>query len=440
MSSMLSHKISLNKEHMRAGQQMFELASLLFPKNRTLMGPCARASQKIFKDLHNEFKTMTFKTGEQVFDWTIPQEWSIKDAYIEHESGKKYAEFKKNNLHVMGYSVPVDKIMPKNKLIKKIHTHHILANAVPYVTSYYDKDWAFCMSQEEFNSLPEGNYRVLIDSKHTDGKLTLQEAVINGRSKHEIFFSSYLCHPSMANNELSGPVLLSQLLKYIKSKKNLKYTYRFLLVPETIGSIAYLSKKLLDLKKNVICGFNLTCVGDDKCFSKVGSRKGLSLADLALESALQGLSNVNIYSFAHRGSDERQYCSPGVDLPLCTFCKSKFGEYKEYHSSLDDLDFISEVGLSESYSIMQTIIDALEIDGNPKVTVLCEPQLGKRGLYPTVSKLYKGTHPAYIRMEILTQCDGTQNIFEISKASGVNLQVVLDELKLLSKSNLIVFE
>lgn len=435
--NMFPYKIKINEEQRRAGKEMMELARLLFPKNRTLMGPSTRATQQIFKDIHKEFTTIHFKTGETVFDWKVPEEWSIKDAYIEHESGKKFAEFKNNNLHVMGYSVPVNKVISRSDLVKKLYTHKKLTKAIPYVTSYYSKDWAFCMSKEEVDTLPEGNYRVFIDSQHKDGNLTLEEAVIKGESEHEIFFSSYLCHPSMANNELSGPTLLNQLLKYIKTKKRIKYTYRFILVSETIGSIAYLSRKLDQLKKNMICGFNLTCVGDNRYYSKVSSRKGSSLADMALESALQGLDNVKNYTFAYRGSDERQYCSPGVDLPVCTFCRSKFGEYDEYHSSADDLNFISEVGLSESYAVMQSIVDAMEFGSKPKVSVLCEPQLGKRGLYPNTSKLYDGVHPAKIRMEILSQCDGTQNIFEISKVTGINLQNALVELSLLAKNKLI---
>lgn len=421
----------------RDGEKMLSLAKELFPLNRSLMGPDIRKSLAVFRKKHSEFELFEFPTGDKVFDWEIPQEWNIREAYIEHESGKKFAKFSDSNLHVMGYSMPVNKALDKQELLNHVHTHPHDKSAIPYVTSYYKKDWAFCMSQEEVDALPEGMYRVMIDSDFQDGTLCLQEAVIQGATTNEIFFSSYLCHPSMANNELSGPVLLNHIIDYVKSMTNRTYTYRFVLLPETIGSIAYLSMRKDQLRQNVVCGYNLSCVGDERAYSHVESRHGNNLADIALKAALINLDNVINYSFLERGSDERQYCSPGIDLPVCTFCRSKFGRYPEYHSSKDDFNVVTAGGLEGSFEVMRTIIDSFEMGMYPKLNILCEPQLGKRGLYPTTSKLYKGKHPAETRMNVLAYCDGKTSIHQIASILSINLFKIMEELKILESHGLV---
>ncbi len=419
------------------GKRMLDLAKELYPHNRSIMGPDIRFSLQKFIDLNPEFKTISFPTGTKVFDWQIPEEWIVRDAYIEHESGKRFAEFKNCNLHLMGYSSGVNKIIPKNELIKKIHTLPRSPRAVPYVTSYYKRDWSFCLNYDEYKSLPDGNYKVFIDSEFKNGELKLIEAVIPGKYKKEIFFSSYLCHPSMANNELSGPVLLNEILNFIKNLKDRKYTYRFVILPETIGSVAYLSKRLDLLKNSLICGFNLSCVGDERSYSHIKSRLGNNLADKALNSSLISLENVIEYSFLHRGSDERQYCAPGIDLPVCTFCRSKFGSYPEYHTSEDNFNLVTAEGLKDSFKVMKNIIEAFEIGIYPQINVLGEPQLGKRNLYPNSSKLYDGRHPAKTRMDIIAYCDSTNNIFEISNLININLSVVIKEIAELKNKKLL---
>jgi aminopeptidase-like protein len=430
---------SRDKIELEAGADMLALAKKLFPLNRSLMGPDIRKSFGFFREKHSEFRLIELPTGSKVFDWEIPQEWSINEAFIEHESGQRFAIFSECNLHIMGYSTPIDKTLTKQELLTRIHTHPHDRTAIPYVTSYYKKDWAFCMSSDQVDNLPDGKYRVLIDSEFKNGHLCLQEAVIEGLSEKEIFFSSYLCHPSMANNELSGPVLLSKIMDYVKSLPDRRYTYRFVLLPETIGSIAYLSSKMDLLKRNVICGYNLSCVGDERAYSHVESRWGNNLADVALRSALLDLENVVHYSFLDRGSDERQYCGPGIDLPVCTFCRSKFGRYPEYHSSKDDFNVVTERGLGGSFAVMKTIIDGFELGIYPKINVYCEPQLGKRGLYPNTSKLYKGKHPADIRMNVIAYCDGNTTLFEISNKLSVNLKSVTEEVIILNNFDLIEF-
>ena len=426
-----------NKKYNLIGKNMLALAKDLYPLNRSLMGPDIRNSFQKFIEINPEFIPIKFPSGTQVFDWQIPKEWIIRDAYIEHEGGKRFAEFHKCNLHVMGYSTSINKILSKDKLLEKVHTLPNYPSAIPYVTSYYKKDWAFCLSYDELVKMPEGNYKVYIDSEHKEGELWMIEALIPGELDKEIFLSSYLCHPSLANNELSGPVLLNEILKYVKDLKKRKYSYRFVILPETIGSIAYLSKNLSFLKEKMITGFNLSCVGDERSFSHIKSRLGNNLADKALKASLKGLKNVKEYSFLERGSDERQYCAPGIDLPLCTFCRTKFGEYKEYHTSNDNFDVVTAKGLRGSYMVLKNIIDAFEFGLYPSVNILGEPQLGKRNLYPNTSTLHSQRHPAQTRMDILAYCDNLTNIFEIVEKTNIQLNSVITELKILKDKKLI---
>ena len=420
------------------GERMLKLAKDLFPLNRSLMGPDIRKSFNRFIEIHPEFKYISFPTNKKVLDWEVPEEWTINDAYIEHESGKRFAEFKNNNLHLVGYSTAKNEIINKEKLVDNIHTIPEFPDAIPYITSYYKKTWGFCLTHNDFLNLPEGNYKVFIDSKHKKGELKLIEALLPGKSKKEIFFSSYLCHPSMANNELSGPVLLSEIMHYLKSIRNREYTYRFVLVPETIGSIAYLSKRLKLLQENMICGFNLTCVGDERAYTQVNSRLGNTIADDALNSVLLKFDNFKEYSYLYAGSDERQYCSPGINLPLCTFCRSKYGEYPEYHTSKDDFNVVTKKGLIDSFLVMKTIIDAFQVCLYPNLRVLGEPQLGKRNLYPSMTKWgYKFENPLEIRMNVIAYCDAEHNVFEISKKIKKILEDVVEELKILKREKLI---
>ena len=416
-------------------------AKKLYPINRSLTGDGTRETLKYFEDFFPGLERLKFKTGEKVMDWNIPQEWNAREAYIEHiDSGRRYAEFSKLNLHLLGYSEPVDKVMSLDELKPYIYTDPDQHDAVPYVTSYYSRRWGFCMSQSDKDLLPSGLYHAVIDSKLEDGYLEMDHMRIKGESTTEIFFSSYVCHPSMLNNELSGPLVLGALIEYIQSKYPFpKKSYRFVLLPETIGSIAYISTFAKDLKKNVICGYNLSCVGDERAYSYVETPYANTLADTALSSALIGKDNVIKYSFLERGSDERQYCSPGLRLPICTFCRSKFGEYPEYHTSHDDFRVVTEEGLQGSIEVMKTIIDAFEVCYKPIARIMCEPQLGKRGLYPQISqKTSIGTqHPAEKRMNILAYCDGENTAFEISTITGISLKEVVGELEILMENNLV---
>jgi aminopeptidase-like protein len=416
---------------------MIKWAKNLFPINRSLTGEGNRKTINFFKNLNPEFKSIKFKSGKKVFDWNIPNEWNVKDAFIEHESGKRFAEFKKNTLHLVGYSIPINKIFNRKEIFKKIFTQKDQPSAIPYVTSYYNKNWGFCMSENQKKKMPKGKYRAYINSELKKGELEMIHSIIKGKQKKEIFFSSYFCHPSMANNELSGPVLLNAIMLYIKSRyKNPEFTYRFVLLPETIGSIAYISKFKNILKKNIICGFVLTCVGDERAYSLVHTPSSRTLADEALKCALANKKNFIEYSYLDRGSDERQYCYPGVDLPVCSFSRSK--TFPEYHTDKDDFNLVTQKGLEQSFEVMKNIIDACEVGLFPKNVYICEPQLGKRNLYTTnFSKKNTYKDELFIRKNILAYANGKRSIFEISNLIKKPLNKTVEQYKILKEKKVI---
>lgn len=426
----------MKKNNITEGNIMIKWAKEIFPYCRSLTGEGTRKTLRFFKNLNKEFKIIKYKSGSKVFDWEIPLEWNIKDAYIEHVSKKKFAEFKKCNLHIVGYSKPINKVISKSELLKNIYTQKNQPNAIPYVTSYYKKRWGFCMSEKMKNKLPKGNYRVFVDSELKKGFLELMDAKLAGKSKKEIFFSSYVCHPSMANNEISGPVLLNAIMRYVKSKyAKRRFSYRFVLLPETIGSIAYLSKFKSVLKKNVICGFNLTCVGDERAYSMVETPDGNTLADRALIAALKNKKNFKKYSFLNRASDERQYCAPLINLPVSCFSKSK--NYPEYHTNLDNFKVVTAKGLQESFDVFKEIIDAFEKGLYPKTKINCEPNLGKRDLYPTLSQ--KGNYNKEIenRMNLLAYSNGKNDLFKISNLLNLDLKQIREEYDILRSKKII---
>lgn len=418
---------------MSIGQDMHNLCIELFPVCRSITGDGVRKTLQMLVEVYgNEINIHEVPTGTKVFDWTVPKEWNIKEAYIENSKGQRVIDFKNNNLHVVGYSLPVDKFVDLQELKSVVYTQPDQPDAIPYVTSYYKECYGFCMSQNQLDKLPEDTYHIVIDSELKEGSLTYGEIIIPGDTEEEVFLSTYICHPSMANNELSGPVVATFLAKWLNSLVKRRYTYRIIFIPETIGAITYLSKNLQYLKEHVIAGFNLSCVGDNRTFSYVESRYGKTLADKAAKNVLSFYyPDYKTYSFLKRGSDERQYNAPGVDLPVCAICRSKYGEYPEYHTSKDDLELISSEGLLGAYEVYQQCIFALENNYSYKINVLCEPQLGKRGLYPTTSQ--KGTYDAVKAMiDFIAYADGSNDLIDISNIIGVPVQdllIVVEKLK-----------
>ena len=429
----------MNSNARQRGADMHAFASELWPLNRSLTGVGVNKTFQILADRHPELQLHTFLSGEQVFDWQIPKQWDMRDAYIEHESGQRFAEFSKNNLHVLGYSAPIDKTVSRQDLDTYIYTQPDQPDWVPYVTSYYKERSGFCMSENTRAALPDGNYRIFVDSTLSDGELNIAECVFPGESEEEVLFSTYVCRPSMANNELSGPVLADQLAKDLRARSTLgrlRYTYRILFLVETIGAISYLSRFHKAMKRNLKAGFVLSCVGDERAYSHVESRKGDSLADKALAAALMAKPNMKRYSFLSRGSDERQFCAPGIDLPICGFCRSKYAEYPEYHTDADDLTLMTPDGLGGAYDVVTSLVDAFENGLYPQTQTLCEPQLGKRGLYPTISQ--KSSYDAVkLRMNVLAYSDGETSVFDIADRIKAPLDAINSEIRTLSDHDLI---
>lgn len=398
------------------GVQMHEWAKDLFPISRSLTGEGVRFTLNYIKKLLPGLQIFSVPSGTQAFDWKVPDEWTMRDGYVLDETGARIIDYKVNNLHVVGYSEPVDLWLSLEDLQKNIHSIPDQPDAIPYITSYYNRRWGFCISEKQRRGLRPGKYRAVIDSALSPGVLNYAELVLPGREEGEVLLSTYICHPSMANNELSGPVVTTALAQWLTSIVDRKYTYRIVFVPETIGSIVYLSRNLKHLKQRVVAGFNITCIGDDRCYSYLPSRAEDTLSDRAALHVLKHIEpSFKRYSYLERGSDERQYCSPGVDLPIASIMRSKYHEYPEYHTSLDDLTLITPSGLQGGFDALSKTIAAIEFNPRPRVTVLCEPQLGKRGLYPTLSTK-QSRHSVKAMMNLIAYSDGTMTLLEIAEA------------------------
>lgn len=402
------------------GEQMYQWVKELFPINRSITGDGVRETLKYIQRILPDLKIQEVASGTSAFDWIVPDEWSIEDGYIETEQGERVVDYKENNLHVVGYSQPIDAWVSLNELEKHLHYLPEKPDAIPYVTSYYKPYWGFCLSANKRKQLGPGRYHVCIDSELKPGFLNYGELMIEGEKKEEIFLSTYVCHPSMANNELSGPVVTSALAAHLQSREELRYSYRIIFVPETIGAIVYLSQNLRDMKKAIVAGYQVTCVGDDRQYSFVPSRRGGTLADRAALHALKHVAKKFVrYSFLDRGSDEREYCSPGVDLPVASIMRSKYGCYPEYHTSLDQLDsVVTADGLAGGYSVIRSAIEAIELDCFPRLTTICEPNLGKYGIYPefTTDKSYEEIRKI---KDLLALSDGETSLLEIAELIGV---------------------
>ena len=421
------------------GNEIHKFARELWPINRSITGDGIRETlQRISKHLPT-LEVKSVPSGTRVFDWTVPKEWSVKEAYIVTPSGKKICDFSKNNLHLVGYSVPFEDSVGLDELKKHLYTLPDQPNAIPYITSYYKERWGFCITQEQFDTLENGTYKVVINSTLFDGELNYGELLIKGKSDKEIFLSTYICHPSMANNELSGPTVVTFLAKWLKEISETDYSYRIIFIPETIGSITYLSRNYKDMKNKTFAGFNVSCVGDDRSYSYLPSRNGKTISDLIAKHVLKWTdANYVEYSWFDRASDERQYCAPGIDLPIASILRTKYGVYPEYHSSLDDLEnVVTPQGLNGGYWAIRKAIEAIEKNKKYKVTVLCEPQMGKRELCPTLSTKESVVLKNSLMMDFISLCDGQSSLVEIAETLNVPIWKLYDMVDKLKSHSLI---
>lgn len=421
------------------GDEIYDFACKLWPINRSITGEGVRETLDEISRILPGLKVHSVPSQTKVFDWIVPKEWVVKEAYIITPNGEKICDFSKNNLHLLGYSVPFQGDVSLDELKEHFYTLPDQPNAIPYITSYYKERWGFCLTQEQLDALEVGIYRVHIDTQLFDGELNFGELAIKGKSEKEIFLSTYVCHPSMANNELSGPTVVTFLAKWLMEMDILEYSYRIVFIPETIGSITYLSINHEVMKKKIFAGFNVSCVGDDRAYSYLPSRAGDTISDVIANHVLRWIDpNFKSYTWFDRGSDERQYCSPGIDLPIASIMRTKYGEYPEYHTSLDDLEnVVTPQGLNGGYWVIRRALEALERNKKYKATVLCEPQMGKRGLYPTLSTK-KSDKQVRFMMDFISLCDGRSSLVQIADRLDVPIWDLYELAEKLEGHSLII--
>ncbi len=402
------------------GYKIHSLANELWKINRSITGEGVRETLSCIQKHLQNLNIRSVPSGTKVFDWTVPNEWHVSDAYIITPEGNKICDFFINNLHLVGYSIPFRGRMKLEELQKHLHSLPEQPNAIPYITSYYEERWGFCLTQEQRDSLNDGEYIVVIDSKLFVGQLNYGELILPGESDQEVFLSTYVCHPSMANNELSGITVATYLAKWLSELKIRRYTYRFVFIPETIGSITYLSKNYINLKKKVFAGFNISCVGDERSYSYLPSRNGNTISDKVAKHVLKWIDpDFKSWTWLDRGSDERQYCAPGIDLPIASILRTKYGQYPEYHTSLDNLDnVVTPNGLDGGYWALRKALELIEKNKIYKVNILCEPQLSRRGLRPTLSTK-KVSNDTLLMSNFLSLCDGAHSLLDIAEKINI---------------------
>lgn len=406
----------------RAGEEMHKFAAGLYPICRSITGDglrqtLARVGERI------PLRMTEVPTGTRVFDWTIPQEWNIRDAYVKTPDGRRVVDFRQCNLHVMNYSVPVHCTMPLDELKAHLFTLPQNPDWIPYRTSYYRKNWGFCLSHNQMLALEDGDYEVMIDSSLEDGHLAYGEYFIAGRTTDEVLISCHVCHPSLANDNLSGLTVATSLAQLL-SRCDLRYSYRFLFIPGTIGAITWLARNH-EVAGRIRHGLVLTCIGDGGGFHYKRSRRGSAEIDVAAEHVLRHHSQTaEILEFSPAGYDERQYCSPGFNLPVGCLMRSVWGTFPEYHTSADNLDFILPLQLAESLRVCATILDVVEdnrryCSQNP----YCEPQLGRRNLHQSGAGI-AAEKDFSARLWVLNLSDGESSLLDIAVRSGMPFQTI----------------
>jgi aminopeptidase-like protein len=417
------------------GEELHRFAAELYPICRSITGDGIRKTLSLIGG-RIPLQTFEVPSGTPVFDWTVPKEWNIRDAYIKDSSGRRIVDFKQNNLHVLNYSVPVRATMPLSELKPHLFTLPNHPGWIPYRTSYYKEDWGFCLTHNQMLALADGDYEVCIDSTLEAGHLTYGECYLPGSSADEVLISCHACHPSLANDNLSGVTVATHLAQLLSGRK-LRYSYRFVFIPGTIGAIAWLARNR-DTAARIRHGLVLTGIGDAGGFHYKKSRRGNAEIDRAAAHALRHYSqSPQILEFSPYGYDERQYCSPGFNLPVGCLMRSVWGTFPEYHTSADNLDFIRPESLAGALQVCAAIFDVLE--GNRRYcnqSPYCEPQLGKRNLYRSTGGDSIGTE-INARLWVLNFSDGEHSLLDIAERSGLAFATIRQAADLLEEGGLL---
>jgi aminopeptidase-like protein len=404
------------------GRQLYDCVADLYPICRSITGEGVRETLRRLQRLV-PLIVHEVPSGTEVFDWIVPREWNIRDAYVKNARGDRVIDFRHSNLHVVSYSVPVRERMSLEELRPHLFTLPDRPEWIPYRTSYYNDRWGFCLSQRQFEALRDGEYEVCIDSSLESGSLTYGELYLPGESIDEVLISCHVCHPSLANDNLSGVAIAAYLGQHLR-RLALRYSYRFLFIPGTIGSITWLSRNE-PVVSRIRHGLVLACLGDAGRFTYKKSRRGDTAVDRAASHVLRQLGDHEVLEFSPYGYDERQFCSPGFNLPVGRLSRTPHGSFPEYHSSADDLDFVHPSQLAASFATCLAILDVLEndrtyINQNPK----CEPQLGKRGLYHTIGGLAHSPVTEMAMLWVLNLSDGQHSLLDIAARSGLRFAEV----------------
>lgn len=399
------------------GGELHELVSRLYPICRSITGAGVRHTLAILSE-HVDIAVREVPSGTQVFDWTVPQEWTVRDAYIRSAGGRRVVDFARSSLHLVSYSAPVARRMPLSDLRSHIHTLPDQPDLIPYRTSYYSRDWGFCMAHRDYLALEEGEYDVLIDSTLADGTLTYGEVFLPGVTEREVLLSAHICHPSLANDNCSGLAVLTLLARVLAGRRN-RFGYRFLFAPGTIGALCWLAGNE-DRLDRIDHGLVVSCVGDGGGPVYKRSRRGDATIDRVMEAVRCAGRKVTMLDFSPYGYDERQFCSPGFDLPVGLLQRSAFGTFPEYHTSADDLAFVRPEHLASSFRMIMDVVDVLETDWQPlNLSPKGEPQLGRRGLYSATGGHKTTSDITMAYLWVLNLADGGNSLLDMARRSGL---------------------
>lgn len=420
------------------GSKMHQFARDLWDLPRSITGDGVRDTLRLIQERLPELSLNEVPSGTEVGDWVVPPEWNLRRARLLDDNGTVICDTRDSNLHIVGYSIPFHGEVDLDELQAHLFSIPEQPDAIPYVTSYYERRWGFCLPHRIRETLRPGKYLVDIDTTLGDGSLTYAEYILPGAVEREIFISTYVCHPAMANNEISGPVVATELADYLSRLSQRRYTYRFVFAPETIGAITYIHQHGTQWCSNVSAAFNLTCLGDDRSYSLLPTKRGNQHVDRVARHVLNHLApSFREYPWSSRGSDERQYAAPLVDLPMISIMRSKYWEYPEYHTSLDDLqNVVTPAGLHGGFEALRRAIEILENDVRPRTLVIGEPMLGKRGLYSSLGagRTSIGTH---VLLDVWSYCDGSVSSLEIAEKLQIPFSLVQHALSILLDNELI---